>query len=165
MEYPDPIALMTCFLGHSEGLGKYCKVDQFESMVRELNLPISNKRISEITKIWKESGKTEFDYDEFHTLTQLTEPQRIKLVTMRGAFKCFDTNGDGYVDFDFLKVFLAEVGNGLSPEEIENAMHALKVDKFGRVDINSACAIFLHEPEDDDEYEEEEEEEEEETKE
>lgn len=160
MEYPDPVALMTCFLGHSEGIGKHCKVDQFESMVRELNLPISNRRIRKIIADWEASGNTEFDYDEFQRLTKLTEAQRIKLITMRGLFKCFDTDDDGYVDFDFLKVFLAEIGNKFSPEELENAMKALNVDKLGRVDINSVSTIFLREDEDDD-YDEEEEEEEE----
>jgi Ca2+-binding EF-hand superfamily protein len=63
---------------------------------------------------------------------------------LRDAFKVLDYENKGYISAGDLKHFLMNVGDKLSPEEMEAMINEADPDKTGKIDYKKYAKVMLN---------------------
>ncbi|XP_037927631.1 calmodulin-A-like [Teleopsis dalmanni] len=54
---------------------------------------------------------------------------------VREAFKVFDKDGDGFIEFDEMKLVLENMGFNLNEHEFDDLIHGVDIDLDGKIDF------------------------------
>ena len=62
---------------------------------------------------------------------------------MKEAFKIFDRDGDGYIDFKELKQVVTSMGEPLSPTDADALFKEADINGDGKLDFNEFVRMML----------------------
>ncbi|XP_049335580.1 calglandulin [Astyanax mexicanus] len=131
------------------------KTQELERLMSLMGINPTKRELSQMAKDVDKDGKGTFNCDSFLGLMALYhERTKNQDAELRAAFKVFDKEAKGYIDWNTLKYVLMNAGEPLNEEEAEQMMKEADKDGDGTIDyevlilliLSSGC-IILHDKE------------------
>jgi calmodulin len=117
--------------------------DEMGVLMRSLGQNFSNKDLKRITEEIDTKGNGIVELHEFLNLMAENRQMNEDQVQLVKAFKYFDRENVGNIDFEEFKHALTVVSEKLSPEETEALIDLSQVDEKGRLNYKELAQLML----------------------
>jgi len=117
--------------------------DEMGVLMRSLGQNFSNKDLKRITDEIDHNGNGIIELHEFLNLMADNRHQDEDQTELIKAFKYFDRNNEGLIDFEEFKHVLTTVSEVLSPEETEALVNLSKLDSNGKLNYKDLARMML----------------------
>ncbi|XP_039610885.1 calglandulin-like [Polypterus senegalus] len=125
-----------------EGNGSV-KTEELEKLMSLMSINPTKRELVQMAKDADKEGKGTFSCDSFLELMALYhERAKNQDAELRAAFKVFDKESKGYIDWDTLKYVLMNAGEPLNEEEAEQMMKEADKDGDGTIDYEEFVAMM-----------------------
>ncbi|MCI4375197.1 hypothetical protein PGIGA_G00106630 [Pangasianodon gigas] len=115
------------------------KTQELERLMSLMGINPTKRELSQMAKDVDKDGKGTFNCDRFLGLMALYhERAKNQDAELRAAFKVFDKEAKGYIDWNTLKYVLMNAGEPLNEEEAEQMMKEADKDGDGTIDYEGA---------------------------
>ena len=108
-------------------LGQNPREEELEQMIREVDL----------------DGNGTIDFKEFLCLMVKKMKGTDTEEELLEAFKVFDRDGNGYITSHELRYIMTNLGEGLTPEEVEEMVKEADLDNDGQIDYDEFVKMML----------------------
>ena len=108
--------------------------DEIKLAAKELGRgTLSDQQLTDVFDAVDENKNGALDFDEFiKTFARMTQ---VLLGSMAAAFQALDTDGNGYVTKDEIKITLQEFGQKCSDEKVNHMLEGVDKDGDGKINI------------------------------
>jgi calmodulin len=89
------------------------------------------------------AGNGTIDFDEFLTMMERKMKETDTEEEMREAFRVFDKDGDGYISAAELRHVMANLGEKLTEQEVDEMIKEADTNGDGKVDYTGTVAQYL----------------------
>jgi calmodulin len=117
--------------------------DEMGVLMRSLGQNFSNKDLKRITEDIDIHGNGIVELHEFLNLMAENRHTNEDQTELIKAFKYFDRDNKGTIDFEEFKHVLTTVSEKLSPEETEHLINVAKVDANGRLNYKDLIELMI----------------------
>ncbi|KAJ8360795.1 hypothetical protein SKAU_G00173200 [Synaphobranchus kaupii] len=119
------------------------KTLELERLMSLLGINLTKRELVQMAKDVDKDGKGTFNCDSFLGLMGLYhERAKNQDAELRAAFKVFDKEAKGYIDWDTLKYVLMNAGEPLNAHEAELMMKEADKDGDGTIDYEEFVAMM-----------------------
>ena len=108
-------------------LGQNPSEEELKQMIREVDL----------------DGNGRIDFKEFICLMVEKMKGTDTEEELKEAFKVFDRDGNGYITSHELRHIMTNLGEGLTPEEVEEMIKEADLDNDGQIDYNEFVKMMM----------------------
>ena len=108
-------------------LGRNPSEEELKQMIREVDL----------------DGNGTIDFKEFLCLMVKKMKGTDTEEELLEAFKVFDRDGNGYITSHELRYIMTNLGEGLTPEEVEEMVKEADLDNDGQIDYDEFVKMML----------------------
>ncbi|MBN3301011.1 CALGL protein, partial [Amia calva] len=125
-----------------EGNGEV-KTSELEKLMSLMSINLTKRELVQMAKDVDKDGKGVFNCDSFLGLMVLYhEKAKNQDAELRAAFKVFDKESKGYIDWESLKYVMMNAGEPLNAEEAEQMMKEADKDGDGTIDYEEFVAMM-----------------------
>ncbi|CAL8337396.1 unnamed protein product [Lota lota] len=125
-----------------EGNGEV-KTLELERLVSLMGINLTKRELSQMAKDIDQKGKGTFNNESFLGLMALYhERTKNQDAELRDAFKVFDKDAQGYIEWNTLKYVLMNAGEALNEIEAEQMMKEADKDGDGTIDYEEFVAMM-----------------------
>ncbi|XP_048375112.1 calmodulin-like protein 6 [Sphaerodactylus townsendi] len=122
------------------------KTDELERLMSLIGINPTKRELSTMAKDADKDGKGTFNCDAFLVLMGIYhEKAKNQDEELRAAFKVFDKEHKGYIEWDTLKYVLMNAGEPLNEQEAELMMKEADKDGDGTIDYEEFVAMMTGE--------------------
>ncbi|XP_051844748.1 calmodulin-like protein 6 [Antechinus flavipes] len=122
------------------------KTSELERLMSLLGINPTKSELGSMAKEVDKDNKGTFNCDGFLSLMGIYhEKAKNQDVELRAAFKVFDKDAKGYIDWDTLKYVLMNAGEPLNEVEAEQMMKEADKDGDGTIDYEEFVAMMTGE--------------------
>ncbi|KAM7402263.1 hypothetical protein PAMP_017517 [Pampus punctatissimus] len=119
------------------------KTQELERLMSLMGINPTKRELSQMDKDVDKDGKGIFNCDSFLDLMALYhERTKNQDTELRAAFKVFDKEAKGYIDWNTLKYVLMNAGEPLNEIEAEQMMKEADKDRDGTIDYEEFVAMM-----------------------
>ncbi|XP_053492692.1 calglandulin-like [Ictalurus furcatus] len=119
------------------------KTQELERLMSLMGINPTKRELSQMAKDVDKDGNGTFNCDKFLGLMALYhERAKNQDAELRAAFKVFDKEAKGYIDWNTLKYVLMNSGEPLNEEEAEQMMKEADKDGDGTIDYEEFVAMM-----------------------
>ncbi|XP_067362210.1 calglandulin isoform X1 [Channa argus] len=119
------------------------KTQELERLMSLMGINPTKRELSQMAKDVDKNGKGVFNCDSFLGLMALYhERTKNQDAELRAAFKVFDKEAKGYIDWNTLKYVLTNAGEPLNEIEAEEMMKEADKDRDGTIDYEEFVAMM-----------------------
>ncbi|KAF7668495.1 hypothetical protein LDENG_00006900 [Lucifuga dentata] len=119
------------------------KTQELERLMSLMGINPTKRELSQMAKDVDKDGKGVFNCDSFLGLMALFhERTKNQDAELRAAFKVFDKEAKGYIDWNTLKYVLMNAGEPLNETEAEQMMKEADKDGDGTIDYEEFVAMM-----------------------
>lgn len=131
---------MSCcfFLDHS---GKISKLE-LKRVLLALNIKASDTEVAQLLSKMDSDHSGEVDYEEFKKVMAASYFKKNTQAELQGAFKKFDTDGNGYISSHELSQILSRMGRHLNRNQVEAIIKSADTSGDGRISFDEFCKLF-----------------------
>lgn len=126
----------------------YIETDMISVILDMLGRQIVGDELQAVISEIDEDGNGEVSFDEFSNLVSkfLVEEEEdtaaIQL-ELKGAFRFYDKDGNGFITTEVLREILKELDDKLSDDELDNMIDEIDTDGSGTVDWDEFKAVMI----------------------
>lgn len=121
------------------------KITSIDELILALQFGGRNPSRKFAEKYWKHNTDS-ISYNDFCDIMRKEKP--LDKDSMLKAFKCIDTNGDGFITHDELFRLLTKQGERMTKSEVQAILDDADVNNDGKLDYNEFAALLVSTAED-----------------
>jgi Ca2+-binding EF-hand superfamily protein len=126
------------FLDHSGSISK----TELKRVLNALNIKPSEKELQRLMTLMDSDHSGEIDYNEFRKVMADSFFKKHSKQELLGAFKKFDTDGNGYITTKELNDVLSRMGRHLNRNEVEAMIRSIDRNGDGKISFEEFCGLF-----------------------
>ncbi|KAM9116084.1 calmodulin-like protein 6 isoform 1-T6 [Pangshura tecta] len=121
------------------------KTDELEKLMSLMGINPTKRELATMAKEVDKDNKGTFNCDSFLVLMGIYhEKAKNQDEELRAAFKVFDKEHKGYIDWNTLKYVLMNAGEPLNEQEAELMMKEADKDGDGTIDYEGPVHVLIH---------------------
>ncbi|EFA10091.1 troponin C, isoallergen Bla g 6.0101 [Tribolium castaneum] len=126
----------------------YIGVDMIGTIMDLLGTQLIGEELETIITEIDEDGNGEVSFEEFANLaarflTEDDEDTEAIQMELKGAFRLYDREGNGFITTDVLREILRELDDNLSEDDLDNMIDEIDTDGSGTVDWEEFKAVMI----------------------
>ncbi|XP_044272115.1 troponin C, isoallergen Bla g 6.0101-like [Tribolium madens] len=126
----------------------YIGVDMIGTIMDLLGTQLIGEELETIITEIDEDGNGEVNFEEFANLaarflTEDDEDTEAIQQELKGAFRLYDREGNGFITTDVLREILRELDDNLSEDDLDNMIDEIDTDGSGTVDWEEFKAVMI----------------------
>ncbi|XP_052766194.1 calmodulin-A-like [Mya arenaria] len=118
------------------------KVIDLQTILREMGMDVAMETLQQMMKNIDLYGREDVHFDEFLLMAAKLEACEDDEQELKEAFSVFD-NGKGMVSVPDLRAIMANMGEKLSKEEVEEMIDEATVNRNNMIKINDFISVLL----------------------
>ncbi len=107
-----------------------------------LNIKAGEKELQHLMTLMDADHSGDIDYDEFKKVMAESFFKKYSRQELLGAFKKFDTDGNGYITTKELNDIVSRMGRHLNRHEVEGMIKSLDTNGDGKLSFDEFCRLF-----------------------
>lgn len=121
------------------------KITSIDELILALQFGGRNPSLKFVQKYWKHDTDS-ISYNDFCDIMRKEKP--LNKEAMIKAFKCIDTNGDGFITYDELFALLTKQGERMTKSEVQTILDNADINNDGKLDYSEFAAMLVATAED-----------------
>lgn len=121
------------------------KITSIDELILALQFGGRNPSMKVVHKYWKHDTDS-ISYNDFCDI--MRKEKALSKESLIKAFKCIDTNGDGFISYDELFKLLTKQGERMTKSEVQAILDDADLNNDGKLDYNEFAAMLLATAED-----------------
>ncbi|CAH2009574.1 unnamed protein product [Acanthoscelides obtectus] len=126
----------------------YIEADMIGTVMDMLGTHVSADELDKIITEIDEDSNGEINFEEFANLAarflvEDDEDTEAIQVELKGAFRLYDKEGNGFITTDVLREILRELDEKLSEDDLDNIIDEIDTDGSGTVDWEEFKAVMI----------------------
>lgn len=122
---------------------KTMDLSELNMALRALGYNASENEVQDLASLMDVDGDMTMDFSEFCMIVEFMKEDKGFEEELRDAFRCIDTNGDGYVTAEELLDLLMTQGNTMSLKEASELIRFVDKNGDGRLDYEEFMRVIL----------------------
>ncbi|CAH1154111.1 unnamed protein product [Phaedon cochleariae] len=126
----------------------YIDIDMIGTIMDMLGTHVSTEEIENIIDEIDEDGNGEVSFEEFASmaarfLVEDEEDTEAIQLELKGAFRLYDRDGNGFITIEVLREILKELDEHLTEDDLDNMIDEIDTDGSGTVDWEEFKAVMI----------------------
>ncbi|XP_056638633.1 troponin C, isoallergen Bla g 6.0201-like [Diorhabda sublineata] len=126
----------------------YIEADMIGTIIEMLGTGVGTEDIDKIIEEIDEDGNGEVSFEEFaklaaRFLVEEDEDTEAIQLELKGAFRLYDRDGNGFITIEVLREILRELDEKLTEDDLDNMIDEIDADGSGTVDWEEFKAVMI----------------------